>query len=204
MPESVKSVRYNVSRLVFAIIVQDTAAGFIYQPVKKLGEPMQVQLTYTLATGSVYGRGVKQFTITKITGATLQLDINKILIEIRAELYGNKYENGILSVNEGDQAKTIAIGYELENVSDNGNKKEMEWLLKGKPQPFGKTTQQVTDSINISTDTMTIDFVPREFDGDIHKIADTANPEFTETAAETFLSTVPGGTLEQEPEGGGQ
>ncbi len=203
MPESVKTVRFNVSKLVFAIITQDTATGYIHKAVRKLGEPMQVQLTYTLATGTVYGAGVKQFTKTKVTGAALQLDINKVPIEIRAEIYGNKYENGVRSVNKNDQAKMIAVGYEVEAMSDNEDKREMDWLFKGKAQPFGKTTQQTTDNINASTDTMTIDFVPRDFDGDIHKDADTANPDFTEEAAETFLNTVPGGTLYTEP-GGGQ
>jgi phi13 family phage major tail protein len=195
MPESVKTVRFNVSKLVFAVILEDTVTSFKHRPIKKLGEPMQVQLTYTLATGTVYGGGVKQFNPTKVTGATLQLDINKIPIETRAEIYGNAYENGILSVGKNDKANKIAIGYELEAESDTGIKKEMEWIFKGDPQPFGKTTQQTTDNINFSTDTMTINFVPRGLDGLIKKEADTANSAFTAEAAEAFLSTIPGGTL---------
>lgn len=195
MPESVKSVRFNVSKLVFAIILEDTISSFKYAPIKKLGEPMQVQLTYTLATGVVYGAGVKQFNPTKLTGATLQMDINKIPIEIRAEMFGNTYANGVLHVSKNDKPKKIAIGYELEAESDSGIQKEMEWLYKGDPQPFGKTTNQTTDNITFSTDTLTVNFVPRDFDGRIKSEGDTANSAFTTEAAGTFLATIPGGTL---------
>jgi phi13 family phage major tail protein len=98
-------------------------------------------------------------------------------------------------VSGGDQAKEIAIGYEMESTGDH---REFDWLLKGIPQPAGKSTEQVTDNIKFSTDTIDINFVPRDFDKALHKDADTANPDFTEAMATAFLNTIPGGTLVEE------
>ncbi len=202
MAESKKTVRFNVSRIVFAVVKEDTKSTFTHTEIEDLADPMQVQLTYTLASGVVYGAGVKKFSKTKITGITLQLDLNKVAIEKRAKIFGHKIENGVLKVNKEDQARKIAIGYELEAASDGADTRELEWLYKGDPQPFGKSTQQTTDNFNFSTDTMTINFVPRELDGDFKSEGDTAYPDFTEAAADAFLDTIPGGTLVTETEGG--
>lgn len=192
MPESKYSVRFNVKRIVYAEIIKDDASGFTYGPIKTFAEPMQVQMTYSLAQGKVYGGGVQKVNMAKVTGATLKIDVNKLAIEVKADIYGNTYADGVRTVGKDDQAKEIAIGYEMESTGDN---REFDWLLKGTPQPAGKSTQQTTDNINFSTDTIDINFVPRAFDGALHKDADTANPDFTTVKAETFLATIPGGTL---------
>lgn len=191
MGQSSKANRINVKNLKYAVITEDTATSYTTGDIKTFAKAMQVQITPTVATGTLYGDGAKQEDLAKLTGVTLQVDANKIPIEVKAEVNGNEYENGVLQENKDDQAQDIAVGFEVEQTN---NKRELIWLYKGKVQPFANTVQQATDNINFSTDTLTINFIPRELDGNIRAIADTANAEFTEVMADAFLTKVPGST----------
>lgn len=191
MGQSSKANRINVKNLKYAIITEDTETSFTTGAIKSFAKAMQVQITPTVATGTLYGDGAKQEDLAKLTGVTLQVDVNKVPIEVKAEIQGNKYEDGVLTENKDDQAKNIVFGFEVEQTE---NKRELMWLLKGKVQPFANTVQQSTDNLNFSTDTLTINFIPRELDGDIRAFGDTANADFTEVMADAFLTKVPGST----------
>jgi len=192
MTGSVKANRFNVSRIVYSVLSKDDATAYIFGPIKKFGDPMTVQLTPSYATGKLYGGGVIKEDMSKLTGAVLKVDVNKVAIEVRAEIYSHNYTDGVLTTNKKDQPKDIAIGYEIEQTGDNI---ELVWLLKGKAKPFGSNVQQSEDNIKFSTDSIEIGFMPTEFTGDIKKDGDTANTDFTAEMAAAFLNTIPGGSL---------
>jgi phi13 family phage major tail protein len=192
MPQSVKANRFNIKRIVYSVISKDDASAFNYGTIKKFADPMQVQYTPTLATGIQYGGGVKTEDMSKMTGGVLQVDVNKIPIEVRAEILGHTYAAGVLTEKPSDQPKDIAIGYELDETGDNT---ELVWLYKCKAKPFASSTQQTTENINFSQDTLNIGVMPRVFDGAIRAFGDTANADFTPEMATAFLATIPGGTL---------
>lgn len=186
--KSKKTNRINIKNMVYALLTSDTTAGAEYGEVKPLGKAMQVQLTPSLASGVLYGEGAQSENIAKLNGMATVLDVNKIAIEDRAEILGHKYENGILIEKAGDEAPFLAVGFEVEGT----NKcKELVWLLKGRAQPFNGTMQQSTDSINFSTDSITINFVPRDFDGELRYFADTANTALTTKQVEDWFKTGP-------------
>ena len=182
---SAKSNRINISKAVFAPVTSNTSAAYTAGAVKDFGAVMSVTLTPQYATGKLYGRGIKTEDISKLTGMTVQMEINKIAIEILAEIYGYDFTTGVLTKTADDKPKEIAFGFEVEST----NGKEYCWLFSGKAQPFGNTYKQSEDNITFSTDTLTIEFVPRELDKAVCKCADTANPAFT--TGSTFLATVP-------------
>lgn len=190
--DSVQANRFNVSKLVYAIVLKDDVSSYEHGPIKKLGEPMQVQLTPTYANGILYGGGVKTEDMSLLTGAELQIDANKVAIEVRADIYDHEYVNGILNENPADQPKDIAVGYE---VDETGNNKEVVWLYKGRAKPMASNVQQKNDNINFATDVINIACVPRKFDKNIKAFGDTANPTFTKANADAFLDSIPGGTL---------
>ena len=192
MSASVKANRFNITRSVYAVITKDDATGVTHGAVKKLGEPMSVQLTPSYASGVFFGGGVKTEDLSKMTGAALKLDVNKIAIEDRAIIGGHTYANGVMSEKAGDQAPEIAVGYEVEET---GGHKELVWLLKGRAKPIADSRQQSTDNISFSQDSLEIGFVPRVFDKKIRDYGDTANADFTPEIATAYLDTVPGGTL---------
>lgn len=185
---SAKAYRINVKRPVYALVSTDTSSGCTYDTVKSLCEAMTITCSPVIATGTLYGDGVKQDESNKLTGMDVQLDGTKIAIEDRAAMLGHTYTNGILVEKDSDQAKYIAFGYEVEET---GGKTEYVWLLKGKAQPMADTVKQSEGNITYSTDSVKLSFIPRKFDGAIRAKADTANPDFTSTAAATFMATVP-------------
>lgn len=191
MNKSSKANRINVKNLKYAVIIEDTETAFTIDEIKNFAKAMQVQITPTVATGTLYGDGAKQEDLAKLTGVTLQVDVNKVPIEVKADIQGNEYEDGVLTESKDDQAKNIVFGFEVEQTE---NKRELMWLFKGKVQPFANTVQQSSDNINFSTDTLTINFIPRELDGAIRAFGDTANADFTEAMADAFLTKVPGST----------
>lgn len=193
-----KAYRINVKNLVYAVMTADTTEATSYDEIKKLSEAMQVQLTPVLATGNLFGDGVKQSTISKITGITGVFDATKINAVDRAVICGHTYENGVLTMGKNDKAPYIAVGYEVEQ--DVQGTSEYVWLLKGKAQPYASTVQQSTDAINYSTDSLTVEFVSRESDGDFMKMGDSADDEFTSEMAAAWFAEVGGGTPEPETE----
>lgn len=189
---SSQAYRINIDTPVYAVMNTDTKTGCTYGAVKDLGEAMQIQIAPVIANGALYGNGAKVEDISKIMGYDVTVDNTKIPIEDRAIMSGHKYNNGVMVVAEGDQPPNIAFGYRTEQTN---GKYEYTWLLKGRAQPPAKTDKQSENNIQFSTDSMKISFVKRIFDKAFEILADTANPDFTESAASVFLNAVPTDSL---------
>lgn len=71
---------------------------------------MQIQVTVSLASGVLYGDGAQEENIAKMTGIAVVLDVNKVCIEDRAEILGNKYENGVLVENGRRRSSLYCAG----------------------------------------------------------------------------------------------
>ena len=184
-----KSARINVKNMVYALITKDDTQSVEYGAIKPFAKAMQIQCTPSVATGTLYGDGIKQDVIGMLTGLTVVADINKIPINVRTEILGVTYEDGVAIEKAGDEPKEIALGYQVEQTGDTD---EYIWLLKGRPQPYGSTVQQQTENINFSTDSVTIEFVPREHDEEIRRFADSADSTFTKEKQDNWFKTVPG------------
>ena len=185
---SKKSNRINVKNLVMSLLLTDTAEGATYGDVEKISPAMQVQLTPSLSSGTLHGDGVQQENIAKLNGIAMVMDVNKVKIETRAKMLGHTYENGVLIEKAGDEAPYIAIGYLVEGTNKCN---EYVWLLKGRAQPFNSTVQQSTDNINFSTDSININFIPRDCDGALRYFADSANADLTEDQIGKWFSSGP-------------
>ena len=168
MNKSKKANRINVKNVVYAVLLDDTAEGAAYGEVRPLSPAMQVQITPSLATGVLYGNGAQQENIAKLTGIAMVLDV---LVE-----------------KDGDEAPYIAVGYQ---VDETNKSVELIWLLKGRAQPFNSTVQQSSDSINFSTDSININFLPRDYDGSLRYFADSANEDLTQDQISAWFLTGP-------------
>lgn len=185
---SKKSNRINVKNLVMALLLTDTAEGTTYGVVESISPAMQVQLTPSLASGVLHGDGVQQENIARLNGIAMVLDVNKVKIETRAKMLGHTYENGVLIEKAGDEAPYIAVGYLVEGTNKCN---EYVWLLKGRAQPFNSTVQQSTDNINFSTDSININFIPRDYDAALRYFADSANADLTEEQIRKWFAEGP-------------
>ena len=186
--KSTKANRINIVDPVYAVIQSDTKEGTTYGEVKKLGAAMQVQLTASISSGVLYGDGVQQENISKLNGIALVVDVNKINIEDRSAILGNKYENGVIHERAGDEAPYIAVGYKVEQTN---KKVELSWLLKGRAQPTNSSVQQSTENFNFSTDSITVNFIPRDSDKELRFFADSANGDLTQSQIDAWFLTGP-------------
>ena len=185
---SVKANRINVADPVFCLLTSDTADAVTYGEIESLGDAMQIQITPGVQTGVLYGNGVQKENITMLSSIALALDVNKVKIEARAKILGNKYENGVLIETAGDEAPYIALGFRVDQTN---GKAEYVWLLKGRAQPINDNVQQKTETINFSTNTLNINFIPREKDKQLRYFADSANADFTEDQAKAWFANGP-------------
>ena len=185
---SAKSYRINITNPVYALLTGDTQETVTYGEVKPLGEAMQVQLTPSVATGKLHGNGVVKEDIAKLKGIAMAFDATKIPIEDKAIIQGHQYKDGVMVEKDGDEAPYIAFGYKVEGTN---KKDEYVWLLKGRATPMNETHKQSEDNITFSTDTVNINFIPREKDKEIRYFADSANSEFKAAQAEAWFKTGP-------------
>lgn len=192
MPTSKETVKFNVKKAVYAVVLEDTGTTYKHGPIKDLGPIKQMQFTPTVASGKEYGRGTVMVDISILTGGELVIDLVKLAPEIRAELFNFDYTAGVISEKVGVQPKNIAVGVEVEQTE---GCRELCWFFKGKPRFGAQTVQQTTDNFNFSNDTVTFGLVQRNFDGKLRGFGDTANSDFTTEAADAYLETIPGGTL---------
>lgn len=188
MNKSKKANRINVEHLVYSVLQTDDDSGVTYGPVKPLAPVMQVQLTPAVANGELFGEGVQSENIAKVTGLAAAIDANKVPIENRAEIQGNTYKDGVLVHCAEDEAPYIAVGY---RVPQTNNTAEYVWLLKGRATPMNANPKQSEKNINFSTDSLTINFIPRDKDKQLYYLADSANEDFTKAQADKWFTTGP-------------
>lgn len=185
---SVQTNRINVSNLVYAKLISDSASGVSYGEVKQIAPVMKVGVTPAIAKGVNYGDGRQTENLGKLTGLTVALDTNKIPIETTADLMGHEYTDGVLIEKDGDEPPLIAVGYKVENTQE---KNEYVWLLKGRAQQANQEVKQKTENIDFSNDTININFWPREYDKQLRFYGDTANASFTTNQAEAWFLNPP-------------
>lgn len=185
---SKRSYKINVKKPVYCKLTSDTLSGVSYGSVTSLGEAMQIQMTAVSSSGQLYGDGSIVDSVSKLSGLTVVFDATKIPIEVKADIYGFTYTNGVAQVKAGDQANYIAFGYEIEQSTGDS---EYVWLLKGRPQPLNNNVQQSEANITYSTDQMTIDFVRRIYDDMLEYYADAANADFTAAQAAAWFTSGP-------------
>ena len=166
MNKSNRSYRINIKNPVYCEVISDTEEKTTYGPVASLGEAQEIQVTSSMASGTLHGNGAVVDSTSLMTGLAVSMKLTKLNVEVVADIY--RYE-----------------------VQQTDGKSEYVWLLKGKPKPTNSTVQQSETNINYSTDTIEIDFVKRISDDMLRYYADASNPEFTKEQADAWFKEGP-------------
>lgn len=181
--------RINVRNAKYCPISANTTSSYTLGTAVQLPELRSIELSASLATGSLYGDGRKVEDTAKLTGVTCNIALNKIPVEARAYLQGATLgADGILTVKDTDVAPEVALYFETD--ATDGSKEEI-WLLVGKAQPISLSAVQKEDQVTYSTDNLTIGCVARKKDGAFYKIADTDNNSALTTANATAFASNP-------------
>ena len=176
--------RINVRNFKRASVTADTSSSYTLGTITAIPTLRQVDISFKSASGELYGDGDLVSNRTKLTGATLKLDIDKLTLDDKAFFYGStKTNKGTLPIATTDTPTKCAIYFEMEH--DDGGY-EAVWLLCGQAEPVNITGQQAESNINYSTESININFVRREKDKMLLVMADTDDEGFTTTNQTAF------------------
>lgn len=180
--------KVNVRNCKRATVTADTTSSYTIGSLVDMPTLRSVDITFKSASGELYGDGEIVSNRTKMTGATLQIGIDKLTIADKSVLLGaTETAKGTLPIKTTDTPGKVAIYFEIEH--DDGGY-EAVWLLVGTAQPLPISATQTEGNINYSTETLNIDFVRRNKDHAVIVIADTDDADFT-TANQTAFKTSP-------------
>ena len=180
--------RVNVKNCQRAAVTADTSSSYTIGTPVAMPTLRTVDISFKSASGELYGDGELVSNKTKMTGATLKIDLDKISLADKAALTGATLSNkGVLAIKTTDVAPKVAIYFEIEH--DDGGY-EAVWLLVGTCEPINISGQQAESNINYSTESININFIRREKDKQVIAYADTDDAGFT-TANQTAFKAAP-------------
>ncbi|MCL2225792.1 MAG: hypothetical protein FWB96_12565 [Defluviitaleaceae bacterium] len=181
--------RINVRDVRIAFLVTDGSEGATYEDSILIPGTMQIQLAPRVASAALHGDGRARHQENRVSGYDVTFDHNMIPPQVLSKMKGQKYINGIRRSNVNAQPKEFAMGWVVDLIGG----VEVTWLPKCLASPSNKNIQQTTDTVNYSTDSLTVASFPLEYNGDYEYIADTTDTEsdFNESDVAEFLKTVP-------------
>lgn len=169
--------RINVKNCQRAAVTADTTSSYTIGTPVAMPTLRTVDITFKSASGELYGDGEIVSNKTKMTGATLKLDIDKLTLDDKVALMGaTKTAKGTLPIKTTDTTPKVAIYFEMEH--DDGGY-EAVWLLVGQAEPINISGAQQESNVNYSTESVNINFIRREKDKTVLVIADTDDSNFT-------------------------
>lgn len=152
-------------------LTSDDVDSTVYsEQITKLVGARNINMTPNIAEGMLYGDDQLQESESSITSIEVSMDMTDLPLKQRAELTGQKYENGVLKENKDAEAIEVAFGFQ---APKSGGGFRMVWLLKGKIKPLEESAQTKEEDIDYQTQEATFVFTPRLSDGELRFIADT-------------------------------
>ena len=183
--------RMNVRDVHIAFLIKDSINGAEWEPPEKIPGVMQIQVSPQVASASLFGDGRRRHHVSIVTGYDVTLDHNMIPPKIMARMRGQTYDDatGVRRSNTRDQAAACAVGWTVDLI---GEYEEVTWLPKCVIAPSDRNIQQTTESIEYSTDSLTVTSLSLEYNGDFEYQADTTgtSSNFTKEVAAKFFDKV--------------
>lgn len=186
----------GIKDVYYALVTKNTATEYKCETPKKLSRAVKVSVTITKNSENLYSDSAKEDTIFGEPTIDVELEIDNLTNEQRADLYGNTVTDGILVEGADDVQKDVALMYR--NKRGDG-KYQFVTLFVGK---FGAEDNEELetdeDSPKHTTKTLKGSFRARELDRAVRCIV--KEDELTETEAskadvkailENFYSKVP-------------
>lgn len=179
--------RFNVKNVHYAINKVAEGGTVTRETPVLIAGAMKVSVNPTVATGKLYGDGIVTDEITKLTGAGISLEMNKIPTEVINVIFNRKKDigTGITKDSIANEPIEFSLGWEVELT---GGHSEFVWFTKCKATPIQSEVQQSSENMTFSTDTMTITAMPDE-NGDIRLFGETVDKGFK--CKDTWFKSIP-------------
>lgn len=170
----------------FTICKITTAAdgAITYGEAKVLERAVSAKITPKTSSDKVYSDDALEEIIATFDSIDVEIEVNNLSIESRAELQGAKMAHGVIVESTEDVAPEIALGFK--SKKSNGEYRYI-WLLKGKFELTEDQYETVADKPKVQSGTLKGTFGPNK-DGQFRIMAD--SDAKVETADKTKLDAL--------------
>lgn len=179
--------KINVEELHLAEVTESEEGDLAFGAPEHIPGIMEVGRNPQISQGRLYGDGKVSHSTSRVNSYQLSINQNKLPTKWRRYMEGKPVTNGVESGTSKDEPKPFAIGWAVEKT---GGQKELTWFLYCKVEPFQETVGQSEDSINYSTDSITITATEHDSVSRFYTFIDTEDEDVTPEMVENFFEKV--------------
>lgn len=179
----------GISNLHVAAMLTDVAGGAAtYDTPLDMGKVLiQVQIQPSNNTAQLYADNQSIDSANSLAEVQLTFETAALPLEYQAYLLGHTVTNGVMTVGKDDVAPYVAVMFQ----SDKRNgKRRFVKFYKVQFQEPDETENTKGENIEYNTPTMTATAIYRLSDGKLKDVADEEAPDFSETTATNWYTTV--------------
>ncbi|MED4159627.1 phage tail protein [Shouchella clausii] len=188
MPETKGSRSYvGLKDIVYAVLESDSKDGVSYGPIKNYAPAKTASIAPSSTNNPEYADDGVLDVVSSNGAYTLTLGTAGVDDEVKAEILGAKYKDGVTEYHKDRVAPFVAIGFR--SMKADGNYGYV-WLLKGKFSNPSREHNTKEDTATPQTDTIEGMFIDRKFDGLTMATLDTSKA--SEEKINTFFEQVYG------------
>ena len=179
----------GISNLHVAAMLTDVAGGAAtYDTPLDMGKVLiQVQIQPSNNTAQLYADNQSIDSANSLAEVQLTFETAALPLEYQAYLLGHTVTNGVMTVGKDDVAPYVAVMFQ----SDKRNgKRRFVKFYKVQFQEPDETENTKGENIEYNTPTMTATAIYRLSDGKLKDVADEEDPDFVDTTATNWYTTV--------------
>lgn len=168
-----------------ARVIENTAAAYKTGTPIKLARAIKVKIDEKWTSEKIFSDDGPEDVINSYEGTEVELEINALAPQDRANLFGQLYENGFLIKTSEDQAPEIAVGWRERKLN---GKYEFKWLYSGKfAEGISEEASTKEGKLSPTTKSIKGSFYERSIDNIYEISVDESNLLAEETDAKTAL-----------------
>ena len=179
--------RKSLRNIHYAKLNKDSETELSYETPKRIPGAISAKVTPAANTETQYADDGRWDMATTLGETAIEFEAAELPLEIRADITGASYKNGVMEISQSDVPPDLAFGY-MSEVKPGVY--ELAWHYKGQFQPVEDEYSTRTDSPEFTSKTLKGTFGPRLRDGKISKIANSGDEGFTEQV-DTWFDKVP-------------
>lgn len=179
----VRSRTCGCKDLYIAKVTKNDANTYTAEKPIKLARAIKVKVNEKKTSEKIYSDDGTEEVITSYEGTEVELEINALAPQDRANIFGQLYENGYLVKNANDQAPEVALGWRERKLN---GKYDFKWLYVGKfAEGISEEAQTKEGKLSPTTKSIKGSFYERAKDDNYETSVDESNllAEHTDAAA---------------------
>ncbi|KNF06984.1 phage major tail protein, phi13 family [Gottschalkia purinilytica] len=167
--------------------------------IKRIAGAITAKISPKASTEKIYYDDMLGATSTALGEIDVEIEMQDLPLEVRAEWTGNKIVNGVLREKANAAPIELALGFKSEKHE--GGYRYI-WLTKGKAEPVEDEHKTKEDKVDFQTKKIKLTFMPRMHDEEYRLLADDDNPEFTGADKWFTIETLTGKIESETPQTG--